>query len=223
MTTTLVLPDPIADDIARATQNPLECAGVLLARRVVVGEEVRLLGRALHWVDPSAYIERSAWGLKIRSEGYVGALGLAEADNAIPIWFHTHPGEDGIPLPSRHDVQVDCEIADLFQLRSGTGYYGTLIASPRKDGFGFSGTLSTKPMDCPLSTACGGWGSGGSSSKGSRPGRASWVRFSIVTSEPLAQVSSRYWVICGSSSSALAERARAWRSNSSAWGFAMCS
>jgi hypothetical protein len=141
MTTSLVLPDPIADDIAKATQNPLECAAVLLARRVVVGEDVRLLGRALHWVDPSAYVERTAWGLKIRSEGYVGALGLAEADNAIPIWFHTHPGEDGIPLPSRHDTQVDRDIADLFQMRSGTGYYGTLIASPRMDGFAFSGTL----------------------------------------------------------------------------------
>jgi hypothetical protein len=141
MTTTLVLPDPITDDIMSGARNPLECAGVLLARRVVVGDDVRLLGRSLHWVDPSAYAERSAWHLKIRSEGYVGALGRAEADAAIPIWFHTHPGEASVPLPSRYDEQVDRDIADLFQLRSGSGFYGTLIASPRGSGFAFSGIL----------------------------------------------------------------------------------
>jgi len=141
MTTTLVLPGPIADDIAKATQDPLESAGVLLARRVVVGEGVRLLARTLHWVDACAYVERTAWQLKIRSEGYVDALRLAEADRAIPIWFHTHPGEGAIPLPSRHDTQVDRDVADLFQLRSGSGFYGTLIASPRRDGIAFSGTL----------------------------------------------------------------------------------
>jgi len=43
MTTTLVIPGPIADEIAAATQNPLESAGVLLARRVETGKDVRLL------------------------------------------------------------------------------------------------------------------------------------------------------------------------------------
>ncbi|MDU0956268.1 MAG: ThiF family adenylyltransferase [Bradyrhizobium sp.] len=141
MTTTLVLPDPITDEIISGARNPLECAGVLLARRVVTGDAVRLLGRSLHWVELSAYAEQSAWHLKIRSEGYVGALGRAEADAAIPIWFHTHPGETGVPLPSHHDEQVDRDIADLFQLRSGSGFYGTLIASPRGSGFAFSGAL----------------------------------------------------------------------------------
>lgn len=74
-------------------------------------------------------------------EDCVSALGHAEADGAVPIWFHTHPGEDGVPLPSQHDKKVDKDIADVFQLRSGSGFYGTLIASPRGDGFVFSGTL----------------------------------------------------------------------------------
>jgi molybdopterin/thiamine biosynthesis adenylyltransferase len=78
----------------------------------------------------------------IASEGYVAALGAAEVDHAVPIWFHTHPFEDGVPLPSSHDRQVDDEIADLFQLRSGSGFYGTLIVSPRQEGFAFSGELT---------------------------------------------------------------------------------
>lgn len=141
MTTTLVLPTAIADAVALGARNPQECAGVLLARRVETGGDVRLLARSLHWVHHSAYIEQSSWHLRIRSEGYVGALGLAEADRCVAIWFHTHPGEGGIPMPSREDEQVDRDIADLFRLRTESPFYGTLIASPRADGFIFTGTL----------------------------------------------------------------------------------
>lgn len=142
MTTTLVLPGPIAEAIAETSRQALEGAGVLLARRIETDNDVRLLARSFHPVQPQAYIEQSAHHLVIGSEGYVTALGKAEADEAVPIWFHTHPGEGGAPFPSRHDRQVDREIADLFQLRSGSGFYGTLIASPREDYFAFSGELT---------------------------------------------------------------------------------
>lgn len=52
-----------------------------------------------------------------------------------------------MPLPSRHDRQVDYEIADLFQLRSGSGFYGTLIASPRESEFIFSGEVTPENGD----------------------------------------------------------------------------
>ncbi|MET2831170.1 ThiF family adenylyltransferase [Mesorhizobium shangrilense] len=152
MTITLILPGPLADEIIAATRNPLECAGVLLARRVDIGPDVRLLVRTMHWVPQTAYNEQSPHHMLIRSEGYVGALGAAEADGAVPIWFHTHPGEVGVPLPSEHDRQVDHDIRDLFQLRSGSGMYATLIASPRGESLVFSGELtpeggSTLPID----------------------------------------------------------------------------
>lgn len=152
MTTTIVLPGPLADEISAVARNPLECAGVLLARRVDAGGDVRLLGRSLHWVPQAAYNEQSSHHMLIRSEGYVGALGLAEADGAVPIWFHSHPGKAGVPLPSTHDRQVDRDIGDLFQLRSGSGFYATLIASPRQESFVFSGELTpeggpTMPID----------------------------------------------------------------------------
>lgn len=78
----------------------------------------------------------------IGSEGYVGALGAAETDRAIPIWFHTHPGDGAVPIPSKYDRQVDRDISDLFQLRSGSGFYATLIASPQGDGFIFTGEIT---------------------------------------------------------------------------------
>ncbi|MBN2973524.1 ThiF family adenylyltransferase [Roseomonas aeriglobus] len=78
----------------------------------------------------------------IGSEGYVGALGAAETDRAIPIWFHTHPGDGAVPIPSKYDRQVDRDISDLFQLRSGSAFYATLIASPQSDGFIFTGEIT---------------------------------------------------------------------------------
>lgn len=141
MTTTLVLPDALAREIGDSVQLPLESAAVILARRVVVGEKIRLLARSIHWVEEHAYIERTSRHMLIRPEGYVPALGIAETDRAVPIWFHTHPGEDGVPRPSCWDKKVDDDIADLFRLRSGSDYYGTLIASPRGDDIAFTGTL----------------------------------------------------------------------------------
>lgn len=141
MTTTLVLPAAIAADIAAAADEANEAAGVLLARQAVFGDDVRLLGRAMHWVPEEAYLARDRDQLRITPDGYVPALAAAEADDAVPIWFHTHPGTGAMPLPSRHDRQVDREIADLFQLRSGSETYATLIVSPRDGGIAFSGEV----------------------------------------------------------------------------------
>ena len=74
MTTTLVLPGLMADEIAAASRNPLERAAVLLVRRVEANGDVRLLARSLHWVPPDAYAEQSPHHMLIRSEGYVPAL-----------------------------------------------------------------------------------------------------------------------------------------------------
>lgn len=74
MTTTLVLPGAIADEITAACREPLERAAVLLARRMKANDDVRLLGRGLHWVPSCAHTERSRHHMLIRSEGYVGRL-----------------------------------------------------------------------------------------------------------------------------------------------------
>ncbi|MBN8990640.1 MAG: ThiF family adenylyltransferase [Rhizobiales bacterium] len=148
MTTTLVLPGQIADDIDRAARGSDETAGVLIARVVEAPNgDVRLLARKMMWVTSDAYVVRESDRLSIASHGYVPALGEAERLQAAALWFHTHPGLDGIPLPSRCDLRVDREIADLFRLRTENPYYGTLIASPRGGDIAFSGTL--QPEDKP--------------------------------------------------------------------------
>ena len=93
----------------------------------------------MHWTPAAAYQRRSPQATSIGSDGYVQALGLAEQEGSMPIWLHTHPC--GEPLPSAADNRVDEAIADVFRLRSGSEFYGTLIASPHGEGVDFTGTL----------------------------------------------------------------------------------
>lgn len=148
MTITLVLTTDLEAQIAQAAREPLETAGVLLASLILAPNgDVRLLGQKVAWVPDAAYLKRDRHELLIASEGYVPALGEAEAAGLLPIWLHTHPGEDGVPLPSRYDHTVDRQLADLFRLRSGAPFYGALIASPRGDHFAFSGSLHPQDGD----------------------------------------------------------------------------
>ena len=143
MTTTLVLTEKIVSDIVAAAQQPLETAGVLLASLAdAPNGDRRLIGREMHWVPDDAYLARESTHLSIASQGYVHALGEAERIGAVPIWFHTHPSLVGHPTPSVADRKVDRDISDLFRLRSGSQFYGTLIVSPRQNGLTFTGTLA---------------------------------------------------------------------------------
>jgi len=138
---TLVMTEPLAREISVATIAPVEMAGVILARAVPHRAQIRLLAREVHWVPPSQYAHQSSHALSIRPEGYIHALARAEATATVPIWFHTHPGLESDPRASSHDHVVDAQIADLFRLRSGSAYYGALIAAPRQGGFAFTGFL----------------------------------------------------------------------------------
>lgn len=146
MSVTLVLPEPITTDLVRKARIPDESAGVLLARpHLAENGDVRLLGRTMHWTPVAAYQRRSPMSMSISSDGYVEALAFAEQGGAIPIWLHTHPGGD--PVPSIADERVDEAIADVFRLRSGSVFYGTVIGSPSGEGIDLTGTLQREGAD----------------------------------------------------------------------------
>lgn len=142
---TLVLPQSLAYELDTAARLPVETAGLLFAS-VVCSKTgaVRVLGRGIRWIDESYYARRGVDHMTIASEGYVRFLGEAERLGAVPIWVHTHPGEDSWPKASRWDNEVDKQIADLFRLRSGTEYYSMLIVSPRPRCFTFTGYLQSE-------------------------------------------------------------------------------
>lgn len=145
MTTTLVVPQMLSDEIEAASHIAVETAGVLIATRIAAPNgDTRLLAQSVVWVDDAAYIKRTRTELIVTSEGYVSALAQAAERGAVCLWLHTHPGENGVPSPSLRDEKVDLEIADLFRIRTGTDFYGTIIVSPRKKGIAFSGTVQRK-------------------------------------------------------------------------------
>lgn len=145
MTATLVLPAAMAAEIESAARLTVESAGVLLARIAPTPNgDIRVLARALRWVDGCAYVSRTADGLRIASQGYVHFLGEAEAHGDSCLWFHTHPGIDAVPRPSEHDHIVNREIADVFRLRSGSPYYGAVIFSPGRSHLIFTGSLQSE-------------------------------------------------------------------------------
>ncbi len=143
MTTTLVLPQSLAEELDGIALIPVETAGVLLVSVVKLGGgDVRLLGREFLPVPDSAYLGRTQDSLTIASEGYVHALARAEVLNATALWVHTHPGIGSSPDPSSHDDVVDGQLAETFRLRSGSDYYGALIIAPREPGVAFTGHIS---------------------------------------------------------------------------------
>ncbi|MCY4515140.1 MAG: ThiF family adenylyltransferase [Candidatus Tectomicrobia bacterium] len=145
MTVTLVLPTHIADDLFNATVSDIETACVLLARHVELPSgSVRLLARALHWVPENAYFRRDTTSLSIASHGYVPALAEAEADQCVPIWLHTHPGQESSPRPSKHDELVDEQLSELFRLRAGSPLYGAIVLARTGGRVCFTGHIESQ-------------------------------------------------------------------------------
>lgn len=142
MTTTLVLPTDLVQALQAAARSELETAAVLTVRLADTPTgDLRVLGRRLYWAHESAYLRRDATGLSITPKGYVAALGEAETKSETCIWVHTHPGEHATPYASVRDGLVDQQISDVFRLRSGSPYYGTLIVSPRQSSLAFTGYM----------------------------------------------------------------------------------
>ena len=145
MTTTLVVPESIANALSEAASGTVESGGVLLARRVETPTgNVRLLGHTMRWVPANAYLTRAATELVVASEGFVPALADAEECESIPIWTHTHPGSNSSPVPSARDQVVDARLADVFRLRSGNPWYGALIVSHMGDRLEFTGHIESE-------------------------------------------------------------------------------
>ena len=144
MTVTLVLTKQIADDLFEAASADVEAAGVLLTRLVETPDgHVRLLARKMYWVPDEAYLARETSGLSIAPHGYVPALAAAETDQSVPIWLHTHPGDESSPRPSRRDEIVNEEIADLFRLRSGSPLYGAVVVARTGRRLHFTGHVES--------------------------------------------------------------------------------
>lgn len=141
---TLVIPGDLHAELLDTAGQELETAGVLLAGLVTSGDGARrLLATGIRWCPPESYAERHQDGLLITSDGYVPALAEAEAGGLTALWLHTHPGDGASPRPSRHDKVVDGQLGDLFRLRTGSGWYGSVVIAARAGRLRFTGHLDS--------------------------------------------------------------------------------
>lgn len=152
MTVTLKLPNLLTRDLAEKAQLPVETAGVLLVGAGRADGELQLLGREVHWVPDDQYAVREGDRLAIKSGGYTRALKRAEEIGAVAIWLHTHPG--GWPNNSIYDDEVDAQLSDVFGIRTGQDFFGSLVLSPSEAGlFEFSGRVYLPGEVAPLARA----------------------------------------------------------------------
>jgi ThiF family len=147
---TLVVPCDLHAELLDAAGQELETAGVLLTSLVTSGDGARLLATGIRWCPPGSYAERHRDGLRITSDGYVPALAEAEADGLTALWLHTHPGDGASPRPSRHDKIVDDQLGDLFRLRTGSGWYGSVVIAARDRRLRFTGHLDSATGTVPV-------------------------------------------------------------------------
>lgn len=142
---TLVITDDLHAEFVRAAEGELETAGVVLANLVISQDcSVRLLATGIRWCPPESYAERYETGLLITSDGYVPALAEAEAAGSMALWLHTHPGDGASPCPSPHDESVDDQLGDVFRLRTGSDWYGSVIISAKNGQLRFTGRLESE-------------------------------------------------------------------------------
>lgn len=154
---TLVLPEAMADELATIAKNRLETAGVILAGLARSARSIRILGVELHAIGEDGYDIREDDRLSIPSRSYIRSLAEAERRGLSAIFFHTHPGDDAVALPSRWDDVVDADLTDTFRVRTGSAVYGSLVLSPGDAYFTFSGrgVDGDEPLDISRAVVVG--------------------------------------------------------------------
>lgn len=132
------IPELLWEELCLALNDREESAGVILAGEAREQDRLALCLNRVIWAPPDAYELRSSRELRIRSSGWMPAVGDAAAGDWQPIFFHTHPGGD--PLPSALDVRVASDLAPVFQARCSSPY-ASLILGGTAEAPRFTGTF----------------------------------------------------------------------------------
>ena len=147
MTTSIAFAQEAWDSLRSALEANLETAWILVARRVVVSgsSDVSLLVREIINIPEESYLSRTDDRLSIATSGWLHAFARAQRDESVPIFVHTHP--NGFRDHSELDLQLDDELARVASVRTGAGFYGSLVLSGTVDTPVFVGRLKSPAQD----------------------------------------------------------------------------
>jgi molybdopterin/thiamine biosynthesis adenylyltransferase len=136
---TLSLHQEVAGHIRAHAADPLEVAGVLIVGVSESPGELRLTGRWFEPAAPDTYLEQTSRRLRLDSDAYMPALAHAAAMGSPGMFVHTHP--DAEPVMSTFDDDVDELLRPVFQLRTGSPLYGSLVLRIVDGELSFSGRV----------------------------------------------------------------------------------
>lgn len=139
MNPTLALREEHWHELLEMLDLDVETAGFILAGYAADQDELTFFGRSLRWIPEEHYNEREAKSLIISSLGYVPSLGEAAADEAVPVFVHTHPRMGASASP--RDDRVDEGLRVPALIRSRAPFYVSLIVAGSKDTPTFSGRV----------------------------------------------------------------------------------
>lgn len=145
MRVTLALPAPLREELVGALDAPHEVAGVVSAQLIESKDELTVLGRHITWAADEHYLDRSAIGLRLGSAGWVPAFRRAAAAGDLALFVHTHPA--GRPEFSRHDDEVDRQLAEAGRRLGVDGPYGAILVSGNSGSGQITGRLYLKEGD----------------------------------------------------------------------------
>lgn len=135
----IAVPEDLWREIIATLDQDVETAGVLLAGMANDLSGLTLLGRRVRWVPDHLYAVRTPTRLTIGSPGFVPALGEAARDGSTAIFLHSHP--KGRAHFSELDDVVDQELRSLFQQRTRSGMYTSLIIGGTSSAPEFRGRI----------------------------------------------------------------------------------
>lgn len=136
---TLTLHDDVSTAVRTAIGAADEIAGVLIVGKMETGDELRLLGREFIPAPAEAYAEQTPRRLNLTWPAWMPALSRAAAAGASALLVHSHP-EDA-PEMSSLDDGVDEQLRSVFQIRTASELYGSLVLRLVDGELGFSGRI----------------------------------------------------------------------------------
>jgi molybdopterin/thiamine biosynthesis adenylyltransferase len=132
---TMTMHAAVARAVREAVASELEVAGVLIVSVSETPSEIRLLVREFH--PAASYEHQSPTELRLSPSAYMPALARAHRLGASALFLHTHP--TAAPTASSRDDLVDEQLRSVFQIRTRSSLYGSMVVRLVDGTLGFSG------------------------------------------------------------------------------------
>lgn len=134
---TMTMHADVAGSVREAVASDLEIAGVLIVGASETPGETRLLVREFH--PANSYELQTPTELRLAPSAYMPALARAHRLGASALFLHSHPAAE--PSASPRDHVVDDQLRSVFQIRTRSTLYGSMVVRIVNGEIEFTGRL----------------------------------------------------------------------------------